>query len=59
MTIAEFNSIALGYLLYIKIITTIRDVIDKTPNEDNNIWERMCTILSKIGNALTIGARPK
>lgn len=51
--------IMLTYLLFIKITTTIRDVIDKTPATDDNWFERMCTIISKLPQSLLLGQRPK
>ncbi len=50
--------IVAGYLLFVKIITTIRDVLDKTPSSDDSVWERACTILQKLGAALLTGKRP-
>lgn len=47
-----------GYLITIKIITTLRDVLDKTPKEDNNAWEWASTVVSKLGAALIAGKRP-
>jgi hypothetical protein len=47
-----------GYLAFIKVITTLRDVLDKTPLTDDNVWERACTVLAKLGAALITGKRP-
>ena len=54
----QWGAVGIGYLLFIKVITTLRDVLDKTPLTDDNAWERACTILSKLGSALITGKRP-
>lgn len=42
-----------------KVLTVIRDAIDKTPATDDNWFERFCTIFGKVVGQLTLGARPK
>lgn len=51
--------IVAGYLLFVKVVTTLRDAIDSTPGTDDNWFERACTVLSKLGAALTTGRRAK
>lgn len=51
-------SLAAGYLLFVKVVTTLRDAIDTTPATDDNWFERACTIISKLGAALVTGKRP-
>ena len=56
---SHWVGIAAGYLLVIKVLTTIRDAIDASPLTDDNWFERACTIMSKLGASLITGARPK
>lgn len=58
MQAIDWVAVGTGYLIMIKIITTFRDVLDKTPTTDDNVWERACTILVKLGEALFVGKRP-
>lgn len=55
----NWSYIILGWLTFIKVVTTLRDVLDKTPKSDDNGWEWACTVLSKLGAALITGKRPK
>jgi hypothetical protein len=48
-----------GYLLFIKVITTIRDAVDTTPGVDVNWFERTVTIMEKLGASLLTGKRAK
>lgn len=50
--------IVAGYLLFVKVITTLRDAIDTTPGVDVNWFERAVTILNKLTTALVTGKRP-
>ena len=50
--------IVAGYLLFVKVMTTLRDAIDKTPASDDNWFERACTIITKLTAALVTGKRP-
>lgn len=54
----NWEKILLVYLAVIKLLTTIRDVIDKTPGEDTNWFERTVTVLNKTTGALLMGKRP-
>lgn len=49
----------MGYLVFHKIITGIRDAIDKTPDTDDTPFERFVTISKKVAKFLGAGARPK
>lgn len=49
----------MGYLLFHKGITAIRDAIDKTPATDDNWFERAQTISAKAVKFLMAGKRPK
>lgn len=42
-----------------KILTVVRDAIDKTPNTDDNWFERMVTIINKVAAQLLTGKRPE
>ena len=54
-----WERVCLAYLLTIKVTTTVRDIIDKTPATDDNWFERVATILSKLPQTLIFGGRPK
>ena len=55
---SNWVSIVAGYLLFVKVITTLRDAIDTTPASDDNLFERAVTIINKLTNALVTGKRP-
>jgi len=50
--------ITVVYLAFAKFITAIRDVLDKTPQSDDNWFEKMVTLLNKLGSYLLTGKRP-
>jgi hypothetical protein len=52
-------TITVVYLAFAKFITAIRDVLDKTPASDDNWFERIVTIINKLGGYLLTGQRPK
>lgn len=47
------------YLAVHKLLVSIRDVLDKTPSSDDNVFERIVTIMGKLGGYLLTGQRPK
>ena len=47
------------FLAFHKILVTIRDILDKTPSTDDNWFEKLVTILGKLGGYLVTGQRPK
>jgi hypothetical protein len=55
----DYEKVILYYLLAVKVITTVRDALDKTPQTDDNLVERIVTLLQKVGSALLTGQRPK
>lgn len=55
----NWQTIVVIWLALIKFITAIRDAIDKTPSTDDNVFERFCTILNKVGAQLFTGQRAK
>lgn len=55
----DWQAAALWYLFFIKLVTAVRDALDKTPGKDVNAWERAVTFLNKLGGSLLLGARPK
>ena len=55
----DWVKVGIGYVFFIQVMKAVRDVLDKTPNTDDNPWEHACTILVKLGNTLLTGARPK
>ena len=55
---SNWVQIVAGYLLFVKVMTTLRDAIDKTPESDDSWFERACTIMGKLGASLLIGKRP-
>lgn len=56
--IDNWEKIGVIYLLLIKLITAIRDVIDKTPATDDNFFEKMVTVLNSTLKYLVFGKRP-
>lgn len=51
--------VAVGfYLVFVKVVQGLRDALDKTPNTDDNVFERAATIIVKLGGYL-VGVRPK
>jgi hypothetical protein len=46
------------YLLLAKFMTGLRDVLDKTPKTDDNIFERICSIMSRLADYLLKFKRP-
>lgn len=55
------NWIAIGvvYLALHKLLVTIRDVLDKTPQTDDNLFEKLVSVMGKLAKYFTTGARPK
>ena len=56
---ANWVLIVAGYLLFIKVLTTIRDAVDTTPGNDVNWFEKAVTIMEKLGASLLTGKRVK
>jgi len=54
----DWTKVLVGYLVFIKIVTTLRDAIDTTPGKDTNLFEKGVTVLQKVAAALTSGKRP-
>ena len=46
------------YLVAVQAIKGVRDAIDKTPDTDDNIFERIASVLVKTAGYL-VGIRPK
>ena len=55
---ANWAEIVLIYLAAHKLLVTIRDVFDSTPNTDDNAFERIVTVLGKLADYLVKGKRP-
>lgn len=55
----NWEKIGVAYLLFIKFLTSIRDILDKTPDSDDNWFEKLCTLLSKLPQTLLLGQRPE
>ena len=51
-------TIGVVYLIISKALTSVRDAVDKTPATDDNWFERLCTIVGKVGGYLFAGKRP-
>ena len=47
------------YLALHKFLVAVRDSIDKTPGSDDNWFEKMVTVMGKLGGYLITGQRPK
>lgn len=54
----HWAEIAVIYLAVHKFLVAIRDVLDKTPTSDDNVFERIVTAMGKIANYLMTGKRP-
>ena len=54
----NWDKIAIVYLAVHKLIVTLRDILDKTPNTDDNILERIVTLSGKLADYLIKGKRP-
>lgn len=50
--------IVAGYLALHKLMVSIRDVLDKTPNTDDNAFEKTVTVMGKLATYLVTGKRP-
>lgn len=57
----EINWVALGviYLALHKLLVSIRDVLDKTPETDDNAFEKLVTFMGKLVPYLLTGKRPQ
>jgi len=55
------NWVGIGviYVAFVQLLKAIRDAIDKTPSTDDNCFERLVTILGKVGASLLTGKTPK
>jgi len=54
----NWDKIILVYLAVHKLIVTLRDVLDRTPDSDDNILERIVTLSGKLADYLIKGKRP-
>lgn len=46
------------WLAFVKIVTTLRDIFDKTPQSDDNWFEKLASIIARLGQSLFLGKRP-
>lgn len=46
------------YLLVLNFLKGLRDALDKTPQTDDNWFERIVTALGKTAQYVTFGKRP-
>lgn len=53
-----FTTISTVYLLFYVFIKGVRDVIDSTPETDDNAFEKFVTLLGKLAKLFTFGQRP-
>lgn len=54
----NWEKISIAYLILVKILTGIRDILDKTPESDDNWFEKIVTVATKLGAYLILGKRP-
>jgi hypothetical protein len=54
-----FTTISTVYLLFYVFVKGLRDVLDKTPETDDNAFEKFVTLLGKLAKLFTLGQRPK
>lgn len=50
----QMTVIALAFQTFLK---AIRDAVDKTPETDDNWFEKMCTVIGKVIAYITTGKR--
>ena len=50
-------AITVVFLAFQTFLKAVRDAIDKTPETDNNLFEKFCTLIGKIGGYLFTGKR--
>ena len=50
-------AITVVFLAFQTFLKAIRDAIDKSPETDNNLFEKFCTLIGKIGGYLLTGKR--
>lgn len=55
----DWVAVGVVYLAFHKLLTSIRDVIDKTPDTDDNLFEKAVTIMGKLVPYLLTGKRPQ
>jgi hypothetical protein len=46
------------YLAVHKFLVSVRDVLDKTPATDDNLFEKAVTVMGKLAGYLVTGKRP-
>lgn len=56
---AHFAEIGVIFLMFYVFIKGVRDVLDKTPATDDNLFERVVTILGKLAALFGTGKRPQ
>lgn len=54
----NWMSVSVVYLLFYSFVKGLRDVLDKTPATDDNIFEKAVTALGKLALLFTTGKRP-
>lgn len=54
-----FTTVGTVYLLFYVFIKGVRDILDKTPETDDNAFEKFVSLLGKLAKLFTIGQRPK
>ena len=54
----NWDQLAVSYLLFHKFLVSIRDTLDKTPDTDDNVFERFVTATGKVTGYLISGKRP-
>lgn len=54
----HWEKIALGLLIAQNVIKGVRDALDSTPETDDNKWEKLATVASKVLGYL-VGFRAK
>jgi hypothetical protein len=55
---ANWVGIIAVFLAVHKVLVTIRDILDKTPETDDNIFEKIVTVMGKLLGYLATGKRP-
>ena len=55
----HWESIGVIFVLFRIFIIGVRDALDKTPDTDDNLFERIVTIIKKAGAYAIFGTRAK
>lgn len=55
----NWDKILVVMIAFSVFMKNLRDAIDKTPDTDDNVFEKLVSIIGKVVVALTTGKRPQ